>query len=555
MSEAKTRVVLVEDNAGDVRLLTELLREVPRRPFELVSVDTLAAALPLVSSHDVVLLDLSLPDAHGAETVTRIRRAAPRVPIVVLTGNTDDDLVHQVVAEGADDYLLKSEITPSLIARTILYAVERRRNVENAAHLYALEVASAQSRRFAERARFLADVSAALSTCLTQDEVAQAVCDAVVPRLADVCIVDAQARRAGNEGLVRLRVGARETGPDVERLASFAPRGPTSPVVRAVTSRRVVDVPDVVATLDDIAVDPAHRQAVQASGARCAVVLPMLARDRAVGAITCVSCAPGPYDEERRELAEEVARRAAAALDNAILHHETQRALRAREEVLAIVSHDLRNPLSVFALALQTTKHALEAGARPPVDALVRGARAVARMERLIGDLLDVARIDAGTFTVQKTSVDLAALLREAVEQNTALAAQKALRLHVDAPPVRSVAADRDRLTQVVANLLGNAIKFTPREGQVRVECRDLPDGVEVSVVDTGPGVASRDQHQVFDRFYQSDARRGGVGLGLTIAKGIVDAHGGRIGVERAAGGGARFWFALPNDAESEAAA
>jgi signal transduction histidine kinase len=167
-------------------------------------------------------------------------------------------------------------------------------------------------------------------------------------------------------------------------------------------------------------------------------------------------------------------------------------------------------------------------------------------MERLINDLLDVARIDAGTFAVDKTPTDLPALLRDAVEQHSPLASEKAIRLHVVAPEGLEIEVDRHRLMQVMANLVGNAIKFTPEGGAITVSCARGDFAARVVVADSGPGIPVESLPHVFDRFYQSDARSGGAGLGLTIAKGIIVAHGGNIGVDSQPGQGARFWFDLP---------
>lgn len=220
---------------------------------------------------------------------------------------------------------------------------------------------------------------------------------------------------------------------------------------------------------------------------------------------------------------------------------------RAREEVLGIVAHDLRNPLGVVGSSVQMlTEFDL---ARPEREKLLAsGARAVRQMNRLIGDLLDVMRLETGHLALELEEVPVATLLDEAIESVRHLAAERDLRLELDRAglPLR-IRADRGRLAQVFGNLLGNAIKFTPKGG--RVDLRSWRDGsvVDFEVADTGPGVSAEDQTHLFDRFWQarkSDGR--GVGLGLPIAKGIVEAHGGRMWVESELGKGSRFRFSLP---------
>ena len=187
-----------------------------------------------------------------------------------------------------------------------------------------------------------------------------------------------------------------------------------------------------------------------------------------------------------------------------------------------------------------------ETGHPLPPKVVTRGVRAIDQMRRLIDDLLDVARIDSGTLVVARAPLEVAALVRDAAEQHVALAGEKGLSLSVECVEGLHIDGDRDRLMQLVGNLIGNAIKFTPAGGRIVLGCARRHDAIHVSVTDSGPGVPTDSRAHVFDRFYQSSRRKDGVGLGLAIAKGIVDAHGGRIGVEGAEPAGARFWFDLP---------
>jgi signal transduction histidine kinase/DNA-binding NarL/FixJ family response regulator len=536
---SQTRVLLVEDNPGDARLMQEYLSEVPHQPFAVTQAGTLREATAAVSGHDVVLLDLSLPDAHGLETVSRMAEISGGAPIIVLTGNTDQDMALRAMSLGADDYLLKSEITPSLIARTVLYAVERRRR---ARQVTALEVSRAESERSARQARFLADLSSAFATALDVDDVVQSLMKMALPELADYCGIDLV------DGDHRLRRAAVRVDASRSALDALAGSTPTEvfPSFQVVQTRQIIEIADVPAFVQRVDVEPGLRKAILSLNVTSALVLPLLARDRVVGALLVALRANRSFDAPMRALAEEVARRTALALDNAMLYRAMKRALRARDEMLAIVSHDLRNPLLIFGLTLQSIRRSLDTGRTPSAETLAKGTRAIARMERLINDLLDVARIDAGTFVVDKTPTDLAALLREAVEQHLPLASEKEIRLQVSAPADLMIDADRHRLMQVMANLIGNAIKFTPEAGIISVSCGPGNFGARVVVADSGPGIAAESLPHVFDRFYQTDARSGGAGLGLTIAKGIVDAHGGSIGVDSAPGQGARFWFEIP---------
>jgi signal transduction histidine kinase len=218
---------------------------------------------------------------------------------------------------------------------------------------------------------------------------------------------------------------------------------------------------------------------------------------------------------------------------------------------MAVVAHDLKNPLNNIQLALHVLleddrfsgeEHALERHALGAVQ------RAAERMYRLIYDLLEVARADAGRLWIQPAPADPEELLREALDAHCEVAAAKSITLEATTDePLPSVLADRERIAQVFSNLIGNALKFTPKGGRVSVRGWRAKPGVRFAVEDTGPGIAPDDQAHVFDRFWQArNASRMGTGLGLSIAKAIVEGHGGRIGVESTQGQGSRFEFYLP---------
>jgi signal transduction histidine kinase len=217
-------------------------------------------------------------------------------------------------------------------------------------------------------------------------------------------------------------------------------------------------------------------------------------------------------------------------------------------EVLAIVSHDLRTPLSTIALG--TTL--LEDASQPPADrthVIEIIKRAADRMERLIKDLQEVGRLDSGrTLRVDAHSVDLAALLCEACEALHVQAGAKGQQVSCDLPdsPI-AVGADPDRICQVLGNLIGNAIKFTPRGGRITLAARREGREVHVSVTDQGPGIPASDLASVFEAYWQAPGTsRLGAGIGLKIAKGLVEAHGGRIWVQSEVGVGTTFAFTLP---------
>jgi PAS domain S-box-containing protein len=241
--------------------------------------------------------------------------------------------------------------------------------------------------------------------------------------------------------------------------------------------------------------------------------------------------------------------------ENVRLVGEAHEALRAREDLLAIVSHDLRNPLGVV---LASTALLLKSNlppdkqerARRQVEAIQRAGN---RMNRLIRDLLDFASIQAGRLSVSKHPQDVAAMVNEVLEVTEPLAATKSHRLVADVAPELAVRCDHDRVIQLFSNLVGNAVKFTPDGGTITV--RAAPEGgiLRFSVTDTGPGISADELPHVFDRYYQAQRRnRDGIGLGLSIARGIVEAHGGRIWAESEEGKGSTFSFTLAPEAVAD---
>jgi signal transduction histidine kinase len=219
------------------------------------------------------------------------------------------------------------------------------------------------------------------------------------------------------------------------------------------------------------------------------------------------------------------------------------RATQARDDILGIVAHDLRNPLSAIdtlAQVLRMKGREVEIG-----NDIVDAAR---RMNRLIGDLLDVTSMEAGHLSLKQQRVPVAALITDAVEGQTTLASSASLELRLDTTRnLPDVWADRDRLIQVFENLIGNALKFTKPGGRITLGATARGDDVMFSVSDNGRGIASTHLPHVFDRFWQAPgSERRGMGFGLAIVKGIVEAHGGHIWVTSSPAQGSTFFFTIP---------
>jgi signal transduction histidine kinase len=242
----------------------------------------------------------------------------------------------------------------------------------------------------------------------------------------------------------------------------------------------------------------------------------------------------------RRMVTDEVAR---ATLS--LMYEEAEKTIDAREQVLKIVSHDLRNPLHTISMCASLL---LDVPMQPSDQSghLQRIKRAGERMNRLVQDLLDVAKLEAGRVGIDAREIQVAPLMREAHEMLAPLAAEKSRLDCAVSDGLPPVTADGGRVLQVLSNLVGNAVKFTPKEGRIVIRAESAPGGVRFSVTDTGPGIPQEQLGKLFSRFWQGNPTdRRGIGLGLSIARAIVDAHGGRIWVESRVGEGTTFFFTL----------
>jgi PAS domain S-box-containing protein len=228
------------------------------------------------------------------------------------------------------------------------------------------------------------------------------------------------------------------------------------------------------------------------------------------------------------------------------LLQQAQQAIRGRDDVLAMVSHDLRNPLNV--ITMSTTLLATEVGGGNSNPRLAKIRRAASRMEELISDLLDAAVIESGSFSIQAQNNDLNRIVSEAIEAVSAVALEKNIQIEArGAPSELCVRGDRTRILQVLSNLLTNGIKFTPQAGRITISARKLEGMAEVRISDSGAGIPATDLEHLFDRYWHStQSGKSGAGLGLYIVKGIVEAHGGRIWVQSEVDKGTDFFFTLP---------
>ena len=397
--------------------------------------------------------------------------------------------------------------------------------------------------------RFLLAASRALSGSLDLERTLEVIVGLLVPERGDYCLIDLM-----EEGGIQ-RVVAHHWDPAKAGVVEGLRRHPVggserlgvSEVLRTGESLRVAEVTEpwlrAVSKGDD------HLRLLRALEAVSEMIVPLRARGTVIGAVTLGATDPGHFfTDEDLILVEELCGRAGLALDNARLFEDAQRATALRDDVLRVVAHDLRNPIVTIALGADMLSRALPEGqeaARIQLDAI---RRSVETAERLLHDLLDVGRMEAGRLPIEPTPQPASALLEEAAAHYGALAADRGIDLQVEDPgELPLVRADRHRILQVFSNLIGNALRFTPAGGGVTLRARQVGAGVRFEVQDTGSGISEEGLPRLFEPFWQATAARGtGVGLGLPIVRGIVEAHQGTVDVETRVGEGTTIAFVLP---------
>jgi signal transduction histidine kinase len=424
--------------------------------------------------------------------------------------------------------------------------------------------ARAEEQASQQRLAFLAEASQVLASSLEYEATLQSIVQLATPTLADVCIVDVLEQ----DGSLR-RVASAHSDPDVARWLQTLPRQPNieldgpHPIARALRTGE----PSLFADLADsplpelgaqlIGADPSEAAPPRVADTlffTSALVVPLLARTGVLGTITCLTTGGRSLGPADLSLAEDLARRCALAIDNARLYREARHAISVRDEFLSVAAHELKTPLTSLRGYAQLLVRDFE---RPqPVDQ-ARSQRSAStillqadKLSRLVAQLLDVARIQSGKLAIDAKPMNLVKLVRQAIdEMDGQMDGQSVV---VRGPDKLEAVIDPLRVEQVIVNLLDNAIKYGPQEGEIEVALGQGEDGgAWLAVRDHGPGIPAEDREHIFDRFYQGRERAGlastpGMGLGLYISRQIVELHKGTIRAEFPPDGGTRFLVSLP---------
>ena len=539
MAERGLRILVVDDDDVDRMAVKRALKSTGLEAT-VTEAENAEAALAMLDKHvfDCTLLDYRMPGSDGLEVVRRAREKGSLVPFIMLTGFGDEQTAVELMKAGAADYIPKSSLTAERLALS-LRGVLRVHQAEIEASKADFEL-----RRYAMQLRSVAQAAIEINSTLAVDAMLQATTEnarrILSARYAETRLtVDAQPSGSELEGQQAMW---RASAPDEEQeLTSWADA--TRDEMPGIT-------PEILALL---AANP-DGPLPQIPGFKVpnTITADLMGRDgKTLGTLQLWDKKDGAeFDEVDEAILTQLAQLAAVALENARLFRAAQDATRARDDLVAIVSHDLRNPVHTISMAASFLLEIAPANdrriqARRQLEVIERSD---SRANRLIQDLIDVAKIQAGGLAVDPIPVDVKSLMNEAAESATPLASAAHLTVAC-APPDKpiSVATDRERVLQVFANLIGNAIKFTPKGGQISILACHENDVVRFTIADTGPGIPPEHLDHVFDRYWQAKSTaKLGAGLGLSIAKGIVEAHGGRIWVESPPGSGAQFNFTLP---------
>jgi signal transduction histidine kinase/DNA-binding response OmpR family regulator len=582
MSDA-LRILSVDDDEVDRMIVSRALRdaELDADLAQAEDVDGALAQLAAGAPFDCIILDFSLPGGDAFDVLRRLRDAGSDVPVIILTGHGDEELAVELMKAGAFDYMSKVNLRPARLGRGVRAALQLRQARQERQH------ARDALRETADRQRFLAEASRELAMPRELDGALRTLARIAVPRLGDACIVyldlegeDQQVAAAHAEPAGAALVARLEQAFRPERDS------PASVIGDAMRTARLLNVPEI----DDgliRAVSPSRSmlETVRALAPRSAVVAPLVAREQTLGAVVFVRTGVvRPYEEADLMLAEDLAQRAATSIDNVRLFDAAERARAVAEEAnlakshfLAAMSHDLRTPLNAIGGYAQLVAEGIHGPVTPAQrSALGRVVAAQEHLLTLINDILGFARIEAGQLELRIEAVpigDTLAGLGALIEPQRN--ARSIAYEYLGGTGNVRVCVDRERLLQIMLNLLTNALKFTPDGGRITVSWESTGSMARVHVTDTGRGVPAEMQEAIFDPFVQvgraasestgaaitprgtgggAGGRSDGVGLGLAISRELAQRMGGDLHLVSSPGKGSTFTVLLPLAGDAAAA-
>ncbi len=525
-------ILLIEDNPGDIRLLQEILREVTTVRCQITPAMTLAAAIGQLAQSDpahfdIILLDLTLPDSHGLASIVDLQQQALQIPIVILTGLDDETTALAAMQQGAQDYIIKGQVDRHLLLRSIRYAIERER-AETDLRTAKIEL----ERRVIERTQDLQQINRQLQLELIERQKAEAALYVAQENLHD-------ALQKLNFHFENSPLAAIEWDREfrVTRWSATAEKifGWSS---AQVLGRKLGEWQFVVP--EDVE--------------RIGTVMKLFTSGTETSNITINSnyCQDGTivncewYNSVLLDDHQQMESVFSLALD-VTNRHQIERM---KDEFISVVSHELRTPMtSIYGSLQMLSSGLLQQEPEKERRLLTIAVDSTNRLMRLVNDILDIERIESGTVQMVKSVWKVADLMAKAVDEIEPLAGQAGIKINTS-DTGGNVWVDADRMIQAFTNLLGNAIKFSPKDSQIWFTAKKQAGQMLFQVRDQGRGIPPGKLEIIFERFQQvdaSDARNSeGTGLGLAISRSLIQQHGGQIWAESVVGAGSTFSFILP---------
>ena len=520
-------------------------------------------ALRLLLERDfaVILLDVNMPGMDGFETAAMIRsrRQTAHTPIIFVTAFNDEMHTAQGYSIGAVDYIL-SPVVPQILRTKVgvfveLYkkSLQVSRQAEERVALARAEAARAAAEAANRRLAFLAEASNVLGKSLDQQAIAQGLVLQAVPFLGDLCLLCLAIDPGYGNPVSELawidpsRASTRHLTLDAGQVIE-----PLSAILGRVVETGKPESCPQIAEISALTAATPISDALGELGSCAALAVPLQVRGQTFGALAIARRHPAPpFEADEVSLIEDLAARAAVAVENATLYRHVEENDRRKNEFLAMLAHELRNPLAPIRSAAELLRM-LEIDNENLNWASEVIARQVDHMVRLVDDLLDISRITGGKIQLRVETIDSRSVVDRAVETSRPLLEDRKHTLHLSVPnqplPIKG---DPVRLAQVLANLLNNAAKYTEPGGRIDLELIRSGSEAVFSVRDNGVGISAEKLSAVFDLFTQVDhsldRAQGGLGIGLTLVRRLVELHGGTVKASsEGANRGSQFVIRLP---------
>ena len=535
----RAKILVVDDRRDKLLAFQAILQELEQEIFTAASGDE---ALRLILEHDfaVILLDVNMPGLDGLETAALIRKRkkSAHTPIIFITAYSDEMLTMQGYSLGAVDYIL-SPVVPDILRTKVKVFVDlfcltesAKQQMEERIALAREQAARTAAEEASRRSTLLSDASRALTGSLDVQTRIQDLFSVIVPALADFCSFTYLDQHGGIE---RTELGWVIAGEALRKtILGSLPPALAHGIERALATSetQIIEAASTSPNQSGFAHDSDNSVPLPplCSGA----IFPLNARGRIVGVLGLALCSVDPvFNDSDWLLLEDLANRAAVALDNALLYQQLQTADRHKNEFLAMLGHELRNPLAPIRNAVELLRIAgADVQRRSRAQDVIE--RQVKHLTRLVDDLLDVSRITQGKIELQCSPLEVSGVISSAVEISMPLIESRKHRLTVSEPPQPLwIKADLGRLAQVLANLLNNSAKYTPEGGSISLSVDQEEDDVVFRVADTGVGLSRQMLLNIFDLFARDDGPRSsfhdGLGVGLMLVRRLVELHGGTV--------------------------